>query len=342
MANNNSRFLLGLAQSITSGVKSRQDEERAMASKLSEMIMKAKMEQELISSTRPQGGRVSGYKYTKGQGYVPEYAGDMTLQDILEEKIAERRLGQMRGQGVQGQDGGAMGRQPLEYLDIKDFQGSVDTPTTTVGDIAGGQFGRGDKAPSQFIDDFEYVTDKDTGVVTKVPKRVPNPAFKEYEERGKGLSIETGGKLAMVQQAKQDIGEVRTMLFPDGTPKSFKRGLATMSNLPGSRAPLVGAIIPQAMPFHESGQKIYSRLQNAVAAKLRVETGAQANPSEVENILARFGVTGASSPEAAWDALNRLEDFMDKTITVTDPKGRFGGSKKSLSQPQNNDPLGLR
>jgi hypothetical protein len=163
----------------------------------------------------------------------------------------------------------------------------------------------------------------------------------------KGLSIETGGKLAMVKQAKGDIQEVRKMLFPDGTPKSFKRGLATASNIPGSRAPIIGAIIPQALPFHEGAQKIYSRLQNAVAAKLRVETGAQANPAEVENILARFGVTGTSNPEAAFDALNRLENFMDTTIDITDPNQLFStaGKKtnlKELVSPIENNDLSLK
>ncbi|MFA6067513.1 MAG: hypothetical protein WC810_02930 [Janthinobacterium sp.] len=156
----------------------------------------------------------------------------------------------------------------------------------------------------------------------------------------KGLSIETGGKLAMVKQAKIDIKEARQMLFPDGTPKSFKRGRAFASNLPGGRAPIIGAVIPQAMPFNEMGQKIYSRLQNAVAAKLRVETGAAATPQEVENILARFGVTSASNPTAAFDALKRLEDFMDETISITDPSGRF--TKNINSFDENDDPLGLR
>ena len=44
--------------------------------------------------------------------------------------------------------------------------------------------------------------------------------------------------------------------------------------------------------------------------------------------MRRFGISGASSPEAAWDALNRLEDFMDETITITDPRGRFTGQPK--------------
>lgn len=145
----------------------------------------------------------------------------------------------------------------------------------------------------------------------------------QAKESRKGLPIETGGKLAMVKQAKNDIAEVRQMLFPDGTAESFDRGRAFNSNLPMSRAPILGAVIPQAMPFNEMGQKIYSRLQNAVAAKLRVETGAQANPSEVENILARFGITSASNPKAAFDALQRLEGFMDETINITDPAGRF-------------------
>lgn len=142
-------------------------------------------------------------------------------------------------------------------------------------------------------------------------------------EAQKGLPIETGGKLAMVKQAQTDIQDVRKMLFPDGTPNSFSRGRAFLSNLPGSRGHLWSGLIPQAMPFSEMGQKIYSRLQNAVAAKLRVETGAQANPSEVENILQRFGITSASNPKAAWDALDRLEQFMNTTINITDPSGRF-------------------
>lgn len=156
----------------------------------------------------------------------------------------------------------------------------------------------------------------------------------EKTAENKGLSIETGGKLAMVKQAKKDIQEARQMLFPDGTPKSFSRSRAFVSNLPGSRAPIIGGIIPQSMPFNEMGQKIYSRLQNAVAAKLRVETGAQANPSEVENILARFGVTSFSDPKAAWDAIKRLEEFMDTTIDITDPGQKFAsaGGQNTLSE----------
>jgi hypothetical protein len=158
-------------------------------------------------------------------------------------------------------------------------------------------------------------------------------------EKGKGLSVETGGKLAMVIGGLKDLKEVRNMLFPDGTPQSFKRGLATVSNIPLSRAPILGAVIPESLPdspfwrnASEKGQGIYSRLQNAVAAKLRVETGAQANPSEVENILRRFGVSGASSPQAAFDALNRLEDFFNETIKIIDPTGRFTSGETNIQE----------
>lgn len=157
----------------------------------------------------------------------------------------------------------------------------------------------------------------------KAQEATPEGQQRKAEMEKKGLPIETGGKLAMVKQAKQDIQDVRGLLFPQGTPESFSRGRAFLSNIPGSRGHVWSGLIPQAMPFSEMGQKIYSRLQNAVAAKLRVETGAQANPSEVENILQRFGVTSASNPKAAWDALQRLENFMDETISITDPRGLF-------------------
>lgn len=147
------------------------------------------------------------------------------------------------------------------------------------------------------------------------------------DKQSKGLSIETGGKLAMVNQAKKDIQGVRDILFPDGTPQSFRPGVAGLSNLP-----FIGPA-----PYNEDAQKVFSRLHNALAAKLRVETGAQANPSEVDNMLKRFGIGITSDPNAAFDNLKRLEDFMDETIKITDPSNVFSDVNQSIDKFLNNN-----
>lgn len=132
---------------------------------------------------------------------------------------------------------------------------------------------------------------------------------KVQEKKSAGIAMETGGKVVMATQAIKDLQDARKMLFPDGTINSYDRKLAGKSNIP-----LVGA-----WPNDAKSQMLYSRMQNAVAAKLRIETGAQANPSEVKNIMNRFGISLVTAPEAAMDFLNRLEGFMSDTIKITEP-----------------------
>lgn len=139
-------------------------------------------------------------------------------------------------------------------------------------------------------------------------------------EQNKPLSSESAGKLAMVTQAEKDLNEAEGLLFPDGV---FSPSMAFQTNFPGGGVPAT------------EGRQVYSKVLNAVNAKLRVETGAQANPSEVKNILERFLPTMRDTDETAKDKFRRLKEFMSTTRSMIDPRGRF---KKT----ENNDPLGLR
>lgn len=127
-------------------------------------------------------------------------------------------------------------------------------------------------------------------------------------EKGKGLSSDAAGKLAMVTQAESDLNDAESLLFPGG---KFAPSMAFQTNFPGG-----------GMPATE-GRQAYSKVLNAVNAKLRIETGAQANPSEVKNILERFLPTMRDTDETAKDKFRRLKEFMSTTKAMIDPRGRF-------------------
>jgi hypothetical protein len=127
-------------------------------------------------------------------------------------------------------------------------------------------------------------------------------------EEGKPLSADAAGKLAMVTQAESDLNEAEGLLFPGG---KFSPNMAFQTNFPGG-----------GMPATE-GRQAYSKVLNAVNAKLRIETGAQANPSEVQNILQRFMPTMRDTDVTAQDKFRRLKEFMATTKSIIDPRGRF-------------------
>ncbi len=130
-------------------------------------------------------------------------------------------------------------------------------------------------------------------------------------EEGKPLSADAAGKLAMVKQAESDLNDAESLLFPGG---KFSPGMAIQTNFPGGGFPAT------------EGRQVFSKILNAVNAKLRIETGAQANPEEVKNILQRFLPTARDSDTTAKDKFRRLKEFMSDTKSILDPRGRFDKS----------------
>ena len=171
-------------------------------------------------------------------------------------------------------------------------------------------------------------------------KPVKNPKYEAYlkqrEKSTKGFPAETAGKASMLEQAERDLMGIEELLFPgEGKKERFSRGLATMSNLPMSRLPILGRLIPDQIPFHTSAKKIGSRMQNALEAKLRIETGAAATQDEFNRLMERFGISGADTYESAKDKFNRLLDFMRNAAIKVDPQGNYTYYRKNTQEPYN-------
>lgn len=133
----------------------------------------------------------------------------------------------------------------------------------------------------------------------------------------KPLTGDTAGKLAMLNQASRDISELPSMLYVNGK--------LDLGRLTGG---FFGA--PS-----ELGREINSRIDNAVAAKLRAETGAAATPGEVENISKRFKPKpGLDDEKAVSDKLTRLKEYLDEAAYFIDPQGahRAGAARDRESK----------
>lgn len=140
-----------------------------------------------------------------------------------------------------------------------------------------------------------------------------------------GQSPENAGKIAMAQQAVKDLGAAESLLFgPNGR---LKNNVVWGMNVPGVAG----------MPGNTQARNAYSAIQNAVAAKLRLETGAAANQSEVENIARRFMPTPADTPDSARNKLNRLRDFFNTSLSQT--KGVQQPGRKDAAQMSNDELL---
>lgn len=150
-------------------------------------------------------------------------------------------------------------------------------------------------------------------------------------ERAKGLPSESAGKFTMLNQALSDLNLAEKMLFPkraEGQEK-FARGLAFRAAVPGGQAPFIGKVIPDTLGGR--GTLIGSKIDNALEAKLRIETGAAATQEEFNRLKSRFGITWMDTYASAKDKIKRLKEFMRNAIVTIDPTGQFiyqTGNKK--------------
>lgn len=172
-------------------------------------------------------------------------------------------------------------------------------------------------------------------IIPKTFERVPSPEELEREaeqsaraagikqvvlDKLKGLPGESAGKLTMIKQALSDLEGVEKQLFtPAG---EFRRGLAFSANIPAGRAPFIGRLIPD-VGFGTEARILNSRMNNALEAKLRIETGAAATQEEFDRLQTRFGITGFDTAKSARNKIRRLKEFMRNAIITIDPTGRF-------------------
>jgi hypothetical protein len=76
------------------------------------------------------------------------------------------------------------------------------------------------------------------------------------------------------------------------------------------------------MPFSE-GRDLNSKIEDAISAKLRAETGAAANADEVKSIARRFGINSFDKDSVIKSKLTRLRRFLNDTLDIRDPSGQI-------------------
>jgi hypothetical protein len=114
---------------------------------------------------------------------------------------------------------------------------------------------------------------------------------------------EQAGRVAMMQSGLANARNVRDQIVrPDG---SVNRELMTtmIFNVAGTE-----------------GRTVRAQFEDAVAAKLRLETGAAATPAEVQNILDRYLPKTLDADATVSDKLARLVTFFEQSLVATDPE----------------------
>lgn len=163
-----------------------------------------------------------------------------------------------------------------------------------------------------------------------------NPEAEKQKEILKGISGDVAGRVTLAKESIKDIEDVINILFPDGTPESFKRGIATGSNIPGSNLPFIGRVIPKQSPIRtESMQDVFRKSGKAISGRVLIKTGVAARPEEVAAEREQFLAGLTSNPESTLKGFRELQDFYRSFLMEADPKVRFGAEQlPNFGKPQ--------
>lgn len=172
-----------------------------------------------------------------------------------------------------------------------------------------------------------------TGTGQILDANTRQPVNYEVSPKSPDLSATDVGKVAMLKQGRQDIEEVKKILFDD-------KGELKRTTAFAARASLPFGLMDGG--FGEDGRMAYSRLYNAIGAKLRIETGAVASPSEVKDLVSRFLPAAAlDNTKSASDKLDRLQEFMDMGLKELERSGYVrpgtAGSERAAKPPNPSD-----
>ncbi len=135
-------------------------------------------------------------------------------------------------------------------------------------------------------------------------------------ELAKGIPTSETGKAALARESLQNIEDVKNMLFPKGTAKSYQRWTATGSNLPLSQLPLIPSNIGAYNP-----QTIFRKVGAAISGRQLIQTGVAARPEETLKLIRQFAPSGLMSSKAALEGLNELQKFYQDYLNLLQTKG---------------------
>ena len=146
------------------------------------------------------------------------------------------------------------------------------------------------------------------------------------------VSGEVAGRVSLAKESIKNIRDVKNILFPDGTAKSFRRNIAMRSNLPGISLPFIGRITPRVSPDNpispwdnqkaQAGQTVFRKVQSSLGGRLLIKSGVAVRPEELEREIDQFAPRLTSNPEASLEGLNELQNFYLDFLGTVDAKFR--------------------
>lgn len=177
------------------------------------------------------------------------------------------------------------------------------------------------------ISEFDPMTGKSNQIDNPVYKKLAHKEQVIQDEILKGPAEAAVGKVALAKESLRNIDDVIKRLFPDGTPKSFKRTTAFASNIPGGMLP----ILPQR-GWGEAEQDVFRKMGASLSARQLIQTGVAARPEETNRLIAQFTPSFGSNPEAALRGLQELKQFYEEYLNTAEPAKRLGSKTGGIKQ----------
>lgn len=148
--------------------------------------------------------------------------------------------------------------------------------------------------------------------------------FIDPADRGTEIPGGEAGRAALAfQSGEVSLPGAKAILFPDGTPQSFRADVALKARLPFYGGPL---------PKDTDAQNLYRFLFDSTAAKILIQTGVAARPEEVQAEIKKFIPNFLSDAQATMDGLDQLGQFYE--IFLHTLKNKSLPERGSLNKPQ--------
>jgi hypothetical protein len=142
----------------------------------------------------------------------------------------------------------------------------------------------------------------------KVVAPIAQPGAPAIQTEPSGVKMADLGKTNQILQAEARLDEVNKMIYPNG---KVDRGL------------LLKAWAPQGGVGE--GRKLYSKMYQIIDAALRIETGAQATPGEIEVKMQEFFPNGLKDTESVIREKSKdLNQYFMRLRKLQDPTGDIG------------------
>ena len=155
-------------------------------------------------------------------------------------------------------------------------------------------------------------------------KRMQTEAMLERERNKKdfGAGAQSGSINAAVQ-SKKAATKALNILFPDGTPKSFRREVAMGKGWLGAKT------------LSKDAQDLTREFGVALDMFNKQVTGLAFSKEEYANRVKQFQIDLTSNPEAAYNSIKKLYDMSDDYLKISDPQGLYDieGDAQSNQNP---------